>query len=114
MYASEPDIYRNQLSPWLPYFQALLSLNLYSVATTSMRTLIFILQCITTAAATTSFSPSSTLAAYTTSSSLSSQSSTTSDTSICDGNTATTRQQWCSYDIYTDYTTTVPETGVIR
>ncbi|KAL3432359.1 laccase [Aspergillus tetrazonus] len=83
-----------------------------------MKTLIFILQCITTAAATTSFSSSSssssTIAAVTTSSSLSSQSSTISNTSICDGNTATTRQQWCSYDIYTDYTTTVPETGVIR
>ncbi|KAL4758104.1 Cupredoxin [Aspergillus foveolatus] len=62
-----------------------------------MRILILILQCITTAAATTSFpssfSSSSTLAAFTTSSSLSSQYSTISNT---------------------NYTTTVPETGVIR
>ncbi|KAH8432817.1 uncharacterized protein LDX57_010446 [Aspergillus melleus] len=32
----------------------------------------------------------------------------------CAGNTATNRQEWCDYDINTDYTTTVPDTGVTR
>ncbi|KAH7355718.1 multicopper oxidase [Pyrenochaeta sp. MPI-SDFR-AT-0127] len=32
----------------------------------------------------------------------------------CSGNTATTRSQWCSYSIDTDYTTEVPDTGVTR
>lgn len=32
----------------------------------------------------------------------------------CAGNTADNRQQWCDYDIYTDYTTTTPDTGVVR
>ncbi|RYP38381.1 hypothetical protein DL768_010791 [Monosporascus sp. mg162] len=33
---------------------------------------------------------------------------------ICDGNTATTRTEWCDFDINTDYYNTVPETGVTR
>jgi FtsP/CotA-like multicopper oxidase with cupredoxin domain len=41
-------------------------------------------------------------------------SSSSSDSSICSGNTATTRDEWCDYDINTDYTTTVPETNVTR
>ncbi|KAL3469804.1 laccase [Aspergillus californicus] len=65
-----------------------------------MKLLIFILQCIAAIAATTT---SSALAA-----------SSSASTSICDGNTATTRQEWCDYDIYTDYTTTIPNTGVTR
>ncbi|KAK7754407.1 hypothetical protein SLS62_003700 [Diatrype stigma] len=32
----------------------------------------------------------------------------------CAGNTATTRDEWCDYSIDTDYTTTVPDTGVTR
>jgi FtsP/CotA-like multicopper oxidase with cupredoxin domain len=32
----------------------------------------------------------------------------------CSGNTATTRTEWCDYDISTDYYNTVPETGVTR
>jgi hypothetical protein len=32
----------------------------------------------------------------------------------CTGNTPDNRQQWCNYDLYTDYTTTTPNTGVIR
>lgn len=34
--------------------------------------------------------------------------------SPCQGNSPTTRQQWCDYDIHTDYTTIVPDTGVTR
>jgi FtsP/CotA-like multicopper oxidase with cupredoxin domain len=34
--------------------------------------------------------------------------------SACSGNTATTRDEWCDYDINTDYTTTVPVTNVTR
>ncbi|KAK6224209.1 hypothetical protein LQW54_000358 [Pestalotiopsis sp. IQ-011] len=33
---------------------------------------------------------------------------------VCDGNTASTRDEWCDYSIDTDYTTTVPDTGVTR
>ncbi|KAJ5180151.1 hypothetical protein N7492_003361 [Penicillium capsulatum] len=33
---------------------------------------------------------------------------------ICTGNTASTRSQWCDYNIHTDYTTVVPETNVTR
>lgn len=33
---------------------------------------------------------------------------------FCAGNTPDTRQQWCDLDIHTDYTTTVPDTGVVR
>ena len=32
----------------------------------------------------------------------------------CSGNTASTRTEWCDYDISTDYTTTAPDTGVTR
>lgn len=32
----------------------------------------------------------------------------------CLGNTANTRDKWCTYDINTDYTTVVPETNVTR
>jgi hypothetical protein len=32
----------------------------------------------------------------------------------CDGNTATTRSEWCSYSIDTDYYNVVPDTGVTR
>lgn len=32
----------------------------------------------------------------------------------CSGNTATTRSEWCDYSIDTDYSTTVPDTGVTR
>ncbi|KAL1625475.1 hypothetical protein SLS56_007369 [Neofusicoccum ribis] len=32
----------------------------------------------------------------------------------CTGNTASTRTQWCDYDVTTDYTTTVVDTGVTR
>ncbi|KAL1849720.1 hypothetical protein Plec18167_005291 [Paecilomyces lecythidis] len=34
--------------------------------------------------------------------------------SVCSGNTATTRTEWCDYDINTDYTSEVPDTGVTR
>ncbi|KAL4808784.1 laccase [Aspergillus unguis] len=52
-----------------------------------------------------------TVAAAASSSIASSASTSTSSaaSSICTGNTATTRSEWCSYDIYTDYTTVVPE-----
>ncbi|KKY33196.1 putative multicopper oxidase [Diaporthe ampelina] len=32
----------------------------------------------------------------------------------CDGNTASTRSQWCDYDLSTDWYNTVPDTGVTR
>ncbi|CAG8094532.1 unnamed protein product [Penicillium salamii] len=32
----------------------------------------------------------------------------------CPGNTPMTRDQWCQYSLYTDYTSTVPDTGVTR
>lgn len=32
----------------------------------------------------------------------------------CDGNTASTRSEWCDYSIDTDYYETVPDTGVTR
>jgi len=32
----------------------------------------------------------------------------------CSGNTASTRSEWCDYDISTDYYDTVPDTGVTR
>jgi FtsP/CotA-like multicopper oxidase with cupredoxin domain len=32
----------------------------------------------------------------------------------CTGNTAYTRKKWCDYNINTDYTNVVPNTGVIR
>ncbi|KAJ5318353.1 hypothetical protein N7476_004773 [Penicillium atrosanguineum] len=32
----------------------------------------------------------------------------------CSGNTASTRQRWCDFNINTDYTTVVPNTGVTR
>lgn len=32
----------------------------------------------------------------------------------CDGNTASTRSEWCDYSIDTDYTSTSPDTGVTR
>jgi FtsP/CotA-like multicopper oxidase with cupredoxin domain len=41
-------------------------------------------------------------------------SSSSNSASACSGNTATTRDEWCDYDINTDYTTTVPETNVTR
>ncbi|KAK8111013.1 Laccase-2 [Apiospora kogelbergensis] len=34
--------------------------------------------------------------------------------SVCNGNTAGTRSQWCDFNIDTDYTTTSPDTGVTR
>lgn len=34
--------------------------------------------------------------------------------SACTGNTAVTRREWCQYDIHTDYSTVVPDTGVTR
>lgn len=34
--------------------------------------------------------------------------------SVCSGNTATTRTEWCDYSINTDYTSEVPDTGVTR
>ncbi|KAK3368780.1 Cupredoxin [Podospora didyma] len=33
---------------------------------------------------------------------------------VCNGNTATTRSEWCDFDISADYYTTVPDTGVTR
>ncbi|KAH9889738.1 multicopper oxidase [Xylariomycetidae sp. FL2044] len=33
---------------------------------------------------------------------------------VCDGNTASTRNEWCDYSIDTDYTTEAPDTGVTR
>ncbi|ETS73657.1 hypothetical protein PFICI_14603 [Pestalotiopsis fici W106-1] len=33
---------------------------------------------------------------------------------VCDGNTASTRSEWCDYSIDTDYTSTSPDTGVTR
>ncbi|KAJ5092447.1 hypothetical protein NUU61_007317 [Penicillium alfredii] len=41
-------------------------------------------------------------------------SSSSASLSTCTGNTATTRQKWCEYDIHTDYTSIVPKTGVTR
>ncbi|KAL3462213.1 laccase [Aspergillus heterothallicus] len=38
----------------------------------------------------------------------------TNNTTLCTGNTPTTRQQWCTHDITTDYTTTIPNTGITR
>lgn len=32
----------------------------------------------------------------------------------CDGNTATTRSEWCDYSIDTDYYTEYVDTGVVR
>ncbi|KAK8035117.1 multicopper oxidase [Apiospora rasikravindrae] len=34
--------------------------------------------------------------------------------SVCKGNTASTRSQWCDFNIDTDYTTIAPDTGVTR
>ena len=34
--------------------------------------------------------------------------------SSCSGNTATTRDEWCDYDISTDYYNKAPDTGVTR
>jgi len=33
---------------------------------------------------------------------------------VCAGNTATTRSQWCNYNLQTDYYNTYPDTGVVR
>ncbi|CAI7651201.1 hypothetical protein N7533_012970 [Penicillium manginii] len=41
-------------------------------------------------------------------------SSGTSVSGACEGNTASTRDQWCDYSINTDYTTVVPTTNVTR
>jgi FtsP/CotA-like multicopper oxidase with cupredoxin domain len=41
-------------------------------------------------------------------------SSSSASSNTCSGNTASTRQKWCDYDINTDYTTIVPETNVTR
>ncbi|KAJ5692432.1 hypothetical protein N7462_001855 [Penicillium macrosclerotiorum] len=35
-------------------------------------------------------------------------------TGPCPGNTPENRHQWCDYDINTDYTTVIPDTGVVR
>jgi FtsP/CotA-like multicopper oxidase with cupredoxin domain len=40
--------------------------------------------------------------------------STSSASSVCAGNTATTRSAWCNYNIETDYYNTYPDTGVVR
>jgi hypothetical protein len=32
----------------------------------------------------------------------------------CSGNTPSTRDQWCGYDIYSDYYSVIPDTGVTR
>jgi hypothetical protein len=32
----------------------------------------------------------------------------------CEGNTASTRSEWCDYSIETDYYETIPDTGVTR
>jgi hypothetical protein len=32
----------------------------------------------------------------------------------CPGNTPSTRDQWCGYDIHSDYYSVVPDTGVTR
>ncbi|KAK7564790.1 Cupredoxin [Phyllosticta citricarpa] len=34
--------------------------------------------------------------------------------SVCAGNTADTRNQWCDYDVDTDYYNEIPDTGVVR
>jgi len=41
-------------------------------------------------------------------------STTSASSSACTGNTASTRSEWCNYDISTDYYTEVPDTGVTR
>lgn len=33
---------------------------------------------------------------------------------VCSGNTATTRSQWCNYNLQTNYYNTYPNTGVVR
>jgi len=33
---------------------------------------------------------------------------------VCAGNTATTRSQWCNYNLQTNYYNTYPDTGVVR
>lgn len=33
---------------------------------------------------------------------------------FCEGNTPTTRDQWCDYDIHTNYNWICPDTGVTR
>lgn len=35
-------------------------------------------------------------------------------TSVCSGNTASTRSEWCDYSIDTDYYEEAPDTGVTR
>ncbi|KAJ5527875.1 hypothetical protein N7513_012034 [Penicillium frequentans] len=40
--------------------------------------------------------------------------SSTATAKACSGNTASTRSEWCQYDINTDYTTVIPETNVTR
>lgn len=40
--------------------------------------------------------------------------SSTATSKACSGNTASTRSEWCQYDINTDYTTVIPETNVTR
>ncbi|RMZ38338.1 hypothetical protein AFCA_000071 [Aspergillus flavus] len=65
--------------------------------------------------AATATSVPSFLARDSVSASLSSSASlSTSSSGACTGNTASTRDQWCNYDINTDYTTTIPDTGVTR
>ncbi|KAH6973725.1 Cupredoxin [Ilyonectria sp. MPI-CAGE-AT-0026] len=49
-----------------------------------------------------------------TSTALASSGTSTAETNVCEGNTASTRSQWCDYDIDTDYTTEVVDTGRIR
>lgn len=41
-------------------------------------------------------------------------SSSSASATACTGNTPTTRDEWCDYNIHTDYTTVVPETNVTR
>lgn len=45
---------------------------------------------------------------------LTSNPKTTNTHTPCTGNTPDNRQQWCDHDVYTDYTTTIPNTGVVR
>ncbi|KAI9925615.1 hypothetical protein ASPWEDRAFT_114197 [Aspergillus wentii DTO 134E9] len=69
-----------------------------------MKSIVSLILCgFVASASSLSLNPSSTIAAL-----------STSSASPCAGNTANNRQQWCDYNINTDYTSVVPDTGVTR
>ncbi|KAJ5630645.1 uncharacterized protein N7484_010745 [Penicillium longicatenatum] len=74
----------------------------------------FSLFCAFAATAASAASLSGTRASTLTSKSALASASATSAAEPCSANTASTRSEWCQYDINTDYTTVIPETNVTR